>query len=64
MTRGSRFRLNALVCVLLLAHGVYWLASGRLEGATNFRLGLSIAEVVIGIVGAAWFWNRSRGVSQ
>lgn len=63
MTRSSRHRLNALVCVAVLAHGVYWLSTGGLEGATTARAGLAIAEVVVGIVGAAWFWNRARSVS-
>lgn len=63
MTRSSRHRLNALVCVVVLAHGVYWLSTGGLEGATTARVGLAIAEVVVGIVGAAWFWNRARSVS-
>jgi hypothetical protein len=34
-----------------------------MEGATNLRIALAIAELVIGIGGAAWFWSRARGFS-
>ena len=63
MSKVSRHRINALICLLVLAHAVYWLVSGRLELASNLRVGLIVAQAALGLGGAVWFWSRSRGTS-
>ncbi len=57
---SRRHQINALICVLLFAHAVYWFATGSMQTATQLRLGLVIAQALVGIVGAGWFWHRSR----
>jgi len=61
MTNASRHRINAVICLLVLAHAVYWFMTGRAEFASTFRIGLVVAQAVLGLGGAAWFWSRSRG---
>jgi hypothetical protein len=63
MTKASRHRINALICLLVLAHAVYWFLSGQTPFASNVRVGLVVAQAVLGLGGAAWFWSRSRGAS-
>ncbi len=63
MTKASRHRINAVICLVVLAHALYWFFSGRLEYASNFRTGLVIAQGIAGLAGAVWFWGRSRGVT-
>ena len=63
MTKASRHRINAVICLLVLAHAVYLFVSGRLEFATNLRIGLAVAQAVVGLGGAVWFWSRSRGAA-
>ncbi|HEX5420278.1 MAG TPA: hypothetical protein VFY39_09775 [Gammaproteobacteria bacterium] len=63
MTQSARHQINALVCVIVVAHGIYWFASGRMELAANGRAGLAMAEVVVGLIGAVWFWQRARQAS-
>lgn len=63
MTNASRHRINAVICLLVLAHAVYWFVSGRMEFASNLRIGLVVAQAVLGLGGAAWFWSRSRGAT-
>ncbi len=64
MTKVLRHRVNAAICVLVLAHAVYLFASGRLEAASDLRIGLGVAQGVLGLAGAVWFWNRSRSVAS
>lgn len=64
MNTALRHRINAAICVLVLAHAIYLFATDRLEGATDLRIGLAVAQAVLGLVGALWFWNRSRSYSQ
>jgi hypothetical protein len=54
--------LNALLCLLVGGHAVYWFATGRAELATDFRVGLVVAQAVAGFAGAIWFFMRSRSV--
>jgi len=64
MTKASRHRINAVICLLVLAHAVYLFVTGRLEFATNLRIGLAVAQAVVGLGGAVWFWSRSRGAAE
>lgn len=61
MSTASRHGLNALICVLLLGHAIYWFAIGSAAGATGLRVGLAVAQAAVGAAGAVWFWLRSRG---
>jgi hypothetical protein len=63
MTPSARHQINALVCLIVLAHGIYWFASGRMELASSGRVGLAAAEIVVGLIGAVWFWQRARQAS-
>jgi hypothetical protein len=63
MTKVSRHRINAAICLLVVAHALYWLLSGRLEFASTLRITLVVAEAVLGLGGAVWFWRRSRGAT-
>jgi hypothetical protein len=63
MNKATRHRINAVICLLVLAHAIYWYLSGHLEFATPLRKGLLVAQALLGLGGAVWFWNRSRGVS-
>lgn len=62
MPRTTRYVLNALLCLLVGAHAVYWFAMGRAEFATDVRVGLVVAQAVAGFAGAIWFFMRSRSV--
>ena len=64
MSRSVRFLLNAVLCLLIGAHAIYWLAMGRAEFASDVRIGLVIAQAVVGFGGAIWFFIRSRAVSS
>jgi hypothetical protein len=63
MTGSARHLINAVICGLVLAHAIYWFASGRMETATELRIGLVVAQAILGLVGVIWFWSRSRGAS-
>ena len=39
MSRSIRYLLNALLCLLVGGHGVYWFAMGRAEFASDVRVG-------------------------
>ena len=62
MSRSVRYVLNALLCLLVGGHAVYWFATGRAELATDLRVGLVVAQAVAGFAGAIWFFMRSRSV--
>jgi hypothetical protein len=64
MTSRLRHRINAIICALVLAHAIYWFASGRMDTATELRIGLVVAQGVLGLVGVIWFWKRSRGAAM
>jgi hypothetical protein len=60
MPRSVRFGLNALICLLVAGHAVWWFATGRAEVATGVRIGLAVAQAVAGFAGAIWFFGRAR----
>jgi hypothetical protein len=43
-----------------LARAVYWFGTGRQASASAFEIGLAATEGVVGLLGAIWFWHRSR----
>jgi hypothetical protein len=63
MSRSTRFLVNALLCLRVAGHAVYWFAIGRAEFAPDLQVGLRVAQAVVGFAGAIWFFIRSRGVS-
>ena len=63
MSKSVRYLVNALLCVLVAAHALYWFATGQHELATRLGLGLKIAQAVVGFAGAIWFYSRSRGAA-
>lgn len=63
MNGVSRHRINAVICVLVLVHAVYRFVSGNMEPGFNLRTALIVAQGVLGLGGAVWFWSRSRGIS-
>ena len=62
MSRTVRYVVNALICLVVGAHAVWWFATGRSELATEFRVGLVVAQAIAGFAGAIWFFMRSRSV--
>jgi len=64
MSKGSRHRVNAVVCLLALVYALYWFGTGRMDGAPGWRVGLMGALVVLGIGGAFWFLRRARGAAR
>ena len=64
MSRKGRYLVNALILLLIGAHGVYRFAMQREElAAEGLWFGLVVAQAVVGIAGAVWFFARSRQVS-
>jgi cobalamin biosynthesis Mg chelatase CobN len=64
MSKASRYRVNAVVCVLALVYALYWFATERSEATPGWRIALMGALVVLGIGGAAWFFRRARGATH
>ena len=64
MSRSVRFLVNAVLCLLVGGHAVYWFAMGRAEFASDVRVALVVAQAVVGFAGAIWFFVRSRSVSS
>jgi hypothetical protein len=64
MSRSVRFLLNAVLCLLIGGHAIYWFAMGRAEFASDVRIGLVVAQAVVGLGGAIWFFIRARSVSS
>ncbi len=63
MSKSVRYLVNALLCVLVGAHAVYWFATGQSEFASSIGVGLKVAQAVVGLAGAIWFYSRSRGAA-
>ncbi len=63
MSKSARYLLNAVLCLLVGAHAVYWFATGQGEFASAMRVGLKVAQAVVGLAGAIWFYGRSRGAA-
>ena len=61
MATGSRHRINAVICLLVVAHAIYRATTDDLAPTLNLRTGLVVAQGVLGLAGAVWFWSRSRG---
>ena len=64
MSRSVRFLLNAVLCLLIGGHAIYWFAMGRAEFASDVRIGLVVAQAIVGLGGAIWFLMRARRVSN
>ena len=64
MARNVRYLVNAVVLLLIGAHGIYRFTTDRAELTDGVSLGLVIAQIVVGIGGAIWFFVRSRSVSS
>ncbi len=64
MSKSLRHLLNALVLLAVGGHAVYWFAMGRAEFASDVRVGLVVAQAVVGLAGAVWFFVRSRTVTE
>jgi len=60
MSKASRHRVNAVVCLLALGYALYWFGTGQIDEAPGWRVGLMGALVVLGIGGAVWFLYRAR----
>jgi hypothetical protein len=63
MTRAARHRINAVICVLVIAYAVYQFATGDMGSWPTLRIWLVGAEAVLGVTGAIWFWRRSLGAA-
>ena len=63
MSRSARFLVNAVLCLLVGGHAVYWFATGGASFAPDLQIGLRAAQAVAGFAGAIWFFVRSRSVS-
>jgi len=61
MSKASRHRLNAVVCLLAFAYAVYWFVTGQMNTAPTWRVALMALLIVLGIGGAIWFWRRASG---
>lgn len=64
MSRNVRYLVNAIVLLLIGAHGIYRFTTERADLSDGVSLGLVIAQVVVGFGGAIWFFVRSRSVSS
>ena len=64
MQKNVRYRVNALVLLAIGAHGVYRFVTERAELSDGVSLGLVIAQIIVGVAGAIWFFVRSRSVSS
>ena len=60
MTRATRHRINAAICVLVLVYAIYQLATGAADSG-GLGAWLVGAEAALGVIGAIWFWRRSLG---
>jgi len=64
MAKNVRYLVNAIVLLLIGAHGIYRFTTERAELSDGISLGLVVAQIVVGIGGAIWFFVRSRSVSS
>jgi hypothetical protein len=64
MSRSVRYLLNALLLLLLGGHAVWWFAAGRAEFAPDLTVWLKVAQAIVGLAGAIWFFSRSRGAAS
>ena len=65
MPRNVRYLVNAVVLLLIGAHGVYRFVTELQDLVSDgISLGLVMAQVIVGLGGAIWFFVRSRSVSS
>jgi hypothetical protein len=65
MSRNVRYLVNAVVLLLIGAHGIYRFTTERADLVSDgVSLALVIAQVVVGFGGAIWFFVRSRSISS
>ena len=64
MSKASRHRANAVVCLLALLYALYWFAVEKTDTTPGWRVALMGALVVVGVGGAFWFFRRARGVAH
>ena len=64
MAKNVRYLVNAVVLLLIGAHGIYRFTTERAELSDGISLGLVIAQIIVGVAGAIWFFVRSRSVSS
>jgi hypothetical protein len=64
MSKASRHRVNAVVCLLALGYALYWFWTGQMNEAPGWLVGLMGALALIGIGGAVWFLYRARGATH
>ena len=60
MNKPKRYLINAVICLLPVAHSIYWFASGKTQGVSAPWIGFFVAEGVIGLLAALWFLSRAR----
>lgn len=63
MSKATRHQINALILALVAAHAIYWFVSGQSANATTLMVGLRVAQGLVGVIGALWFFSRSRGAA-
>lgn len=63
MPRTTLHQINALILALVAVHAVYWFVTGQSAGATTLMVGLRVAQGIVGVIGALWFFSRSRGAA-
>lgn len=63
MSKATRHQINALILALVAVHAIYWFVSGQSAGTTTLMVGLRVAQGIVGVVGALWFFSRSRGAA-
>jgi hypothetical protein len=64
MSKASRHRVNAVVCLLALVYALYWFVTGQMDEAPGWRVGMMGALGVLGIGGAVWFLYRARAAAH
>jgi hypothetical protein len=64
MSKASRHRVNAVVCLLAFAYALYWFVTGQMSQAPMWRAGMMGALAVLGIGGAVWFLLRARSAAD
>ena len=64
MSRSVRYLLNALLLLLVGGHAVWWFATGRAEFAPDLSVWLKVAQAIVGLAGAIWFFSRARSAAN
>ncbi len=63
MSKVTRHRVNAVVCLLALGYAIYWFAQGGMASGPTWRIGLMALLALLGLGGAVWFFRRARDAS-